>query len=233
MQSSIILALMVLASLFMAAEFKRNDSGDANNIAVFKSDTVAANIMQYNDLMVQYILANYEVLHLPIAINSGSVEQIALLNYEANHVDSYSQKNLLLFLNYTSTTFNYANSLDGESEIIPTVYLATSWDNYTKDIMHNYSATSMLAIMGKLGQDLSKHLYQGNSTYWVVPWVFSQNNCEVEEIFSQLPTNSSGVADIAQLKHLFNTFCSKVQSNSEYKFLKYVYLQPVIKASDI
>lgn len=233
MQAAIILALMILAPIFMAIEFSRNDSTNTANLRSFKASSVAANIVQYNDLMVQYMLVNYDKLHPTLSIKPGNVEQITSLNYTEDHINSYSQKNLLLFLNYATTAFNYAKAVDGESEIIPILYLATSWNRYTNDVIPGYSTTLMPDVLGQLGQDISKHIYQGNSTYWIVPWVFSQNNCKITEIFAQLPDDGSGMTSATKLYELFNLFCTQIQAGSNYKFLKYVYLQPVIKSSNI
>lgn len=233
MQAALILAAMILATIFMAAQLGRHDSANLANYRVFKAAAVASNIEQYNDLMVQYVLANYDTLHLIMSIEPGTVEQITTLNYTEDAIDNYSQKKLLPFLNYTVAVFNYAKNSTGESQAIPLLYLATSWDNYTPEMLNSYVGVKLPEMMAQLGQDLSKHIYQGNSTYWIVPWVFSQNNCKIDEIFSQLPDNAAGTTNTDKLNAVFNLFCTQIQANSSYTFLKYVYLQPVIKSADM
>ncbi|MBP9742316.1 MAG: hypothetical protein KBD37_03060 [Burkholderiales bacterium] len=233
MQAALILAIMSLATLFMAAQLDRHDSANLAHYHVFKAAAVASNIEQYNDLIVQYALTNYDTLHLTMAVEPGMVEHITTLDYIEDEIGNYSQKKLLPFLKYTVTVFNYAKNATGESEATPLLYLATSWDSYAPEVINSYVGITLPEIMGQLGQDLSQHIYQGNSTYWVVPWVFSQNNCEVDEIFSQLPDNAYGIANTDKLKDIFKLFCTQIQANSSYIFLKYVYLQPVIKSSVI
>lgn len=229
----IVWALMLTTMIFITEEFSRHDSANLATYHAFKASAVAANIMQYNDLMVQYMLANYDVLHLTLTSNSGNVEQINWLDYEQDNISNYSQKNLLRFLNYEAVVFNYINPLIYESQNTPILYLASSWDTYTPEVVKGYSTTQMLEVMGQLGQDMSKRLYQGNSTYWTVPWVFSQSKCNIIEMFSQLPDDANGISTLNKLQSMFNLFCTQIESKSDYRFLTYVYMQPVVKVSDI
>ena len=64
MQSTIVLAIMVLASIFTGAEYLRNNSTEGNAYKQFRAENIAANVLQYNDQMIQYSLANYDSLHL-------------------------------------------------------------------------------------------------------------------------------------------------------------------------
>ena len=232
MQSAIILAVMVLASLFASAEYLRNSSSENNVSKPFKAENVAANILQYHDQMVQYTLANYESLHLTVSLNSGDIEQINLLDYTKNQIGNYTLKNFLLFMNYSSTVFNYTNNVEGESQPYPLLYLATSWDGYLAE-MHGYSNVRIPEAMGKLAHNVSKQLYQGNSTFWVVPLVLRQSNCNITEVYSQLPNDANGISTVSKLQTLFNLFCTQIQNNSDYRFLTYVFIEPIIDNPDM
>ena len=159
MQSAIILAVMILASFFASAEYLRDSSTDANVYMPFKAENIAANILQYHDQAISYSLANYDNLHLISAQNPGSVEQINLLDYGQNNFGTYTLKDFMLFLNYSSVVFNYTRVFDGESQPLPILYLATSWESYSSEI-HGYKNIQISEAMGKLSQDISKHVYQ-------------------------------------------------------------------------
>jgi hypothetical protein len=232
MQSAIILAVMVLASIFASAEYLRNSSAETNLYKPFKAENVAANILQYHDQMVQYTLANYESLHLTVSLNPGEIEQINLFDYLDNQIGNYTLKNFLLFMNYSSTVFNYTHDVEGESHPYPLLYLATSWDGYLAQ-MHGYSNIQIPEAMGRLAHNISKRLYQGNSTFWVVPWVFRQSNCNITEVYSQLPNDTNGINTVSKLQTLFNLFCTQIQNNSDYRFLTYVFIEPVINNPDM
>lgn len=223
---------MVLVSLFTAAEYMRNNSTNVDVYQPFKAKNIADNILQYNDLMLQYMLNNYTTLHETQAITAGNVEQIKWLDYQQNQVDSYSLKNLILLVNYSSIAFNYSKLENSESQPIPVLYIATSWDSISSGV-GGYSSVSMPEIMGQLGQSISQHIYQGNSTFWVIPWVFSQNNCNITEVYAQLPNDATGGSSIPKLEKLFNLLCTQIQLNSSYRFLTYVYIEAVINNPDI
>ena len=213
MQSAIILAVMVLASFFAGAEYLRGSSTDANLYKPFKAENVAANILQYQDQINGYILDNYDDLHLSSTLDPGNIEKINLLDYGQNNIGSYTLKNLSLFLNYSSVVFNYTRAIEGESEPYPMLYLATSWDSYSSNV-HGYKNIQMEETLGQLSQDVSKSVYQGNSTFWVVPWVFKQSNCNIIEMYSQLPNDASGASTFNKLQSLFNLFCTQIEKGS-------------------
>lgn len=218
---------MVVFSLFMLSENSRNNS--ASLAASFRAENVAANIIQYQDILVESAESGYDTLHMPVASNPGTVEQITVIDSTAEQIAKNNLKSLIPFLNYQSVMFNYAPAIDGESEPMPTLYLATTWDSYTTNAEHGYAKVALPEVMGNLSTDLARHLYQGDSTYWVVPWVFSQESCEIKELYSQLPAGS----EKETLDHLFTGFCQQIQANSSYKFMRYVYLTPIFLTPDM
>jgi len=109
---------------------------------------------------------------------------------------------------------------------VPTAYMATSWNNY---IYPRDKNTNMLEVMGQLSHDFSKRLYQGNSTYWTIPWIFSQDNCVIREVFSQIPDDKNGHSRLGKVKKIFENFCKNIEAASAYRFLTYVYMQPIFK----
>jgi hypothetical protein len=226
MQSFIVLALIIITGFFFLMETKRNSMSGRDNYLAFKADVVAGNILQYNDLVTEYILANYETLHVNSIVNPGSVEQVTKLNYQSNQIAKYSQKNLILFLNYSSVSFNYSNG-SAESSVLPTLYLATTWDGYASGIA-GYTNISIPEIMGAANQLLSKHIYQGDSMYWTIPWLLKQDGqCNVLEVFGQIPEDNTNNSQLGKVKALFNLFCTQIQATGLYKFLTYVYISPV------
>lgn len=232
MQSIILLAVMALVSIFMAAEMSRNDS--TNVYPSFKAGNIAVNIFQYKDSISQYAIANYDELHLPISQSYGSMERIKVIDYTGDKIDKYNQKKLILFLNYKSMIFNYTEELAGESLPMPVLYMATSWDGYvTAQIASSYNGVNMIEVMGKLGEDFSRYLYQGNSTYWTIPWLFSQENCQIEEVYMQLPDDALGISRLDTIKRIFNKFCTQSKTGGYYNFMKYVYIAPVFKTPNI
>jgi hypothetical protein len=228
MQSLIILVTMAIFSIFMISEMSRNDS--ANISPAIKAGNVAANIFQYQDAINQYAIESYDELHSPVSFNPGKVEHVKIISYKKDGIINHNQKNLSLFLNYQSILFNYSRALAGESQPMPVLYVATSWSGYATDKdLSGYKNINMVEVMGKLGEDLSKRLYQGNSTYWVIPWIFSQNNCQILELYTQLPDDMNGNSQYSKLQDIFRDFCGQIQANTtyNYRFLTYVYLAPI------
>lgn len=232
MQSLIVVTIVAMFSIFMLSEMSRNNG--ANIYPAFKAENVAANILQYQDMVSQYILANYDSLHLPVSSIPGDVEQVQIIDYMRDQVAKFNQKKLLPFLNYGSVVFNYIKESASESQSTPVLYLATSWNDYSSNQLTNsYATITMIEVMGKLGEDLSKYLYQGNSAYWLIPWVFSQNNCQITELYTQLPDDANGDSQLSRLQKIFSEFCTQIQARSGYRFMSYVYLSPVFKQSDL
>ena len=84
MQSALILVAMVLASIFISSELQRNRPID---YVMIKSDNVAANILQYNDLVAQYVRDKYDELYVPLSTETKSVLEIHLLDYENDKIN--------------------------------------------------------------------------------------------------------------------------------------------------
>jgi hypothetical protein len=223
MQSVLLTTVLAIFSIFMLSEFSRNDS--VNKVSVRKAENIAANIIQYQNSISNYMLSNYDELHLPVSANPGNVEQIHIINYTGDQIAKFNKKQLLQFLNYQSIIFNYSQVLVGENQPMPLLYMATTWDGYSSNqIELGYRGVNMDEVMGYLGEDLSKHMYQGDSTYWTVPWIFSQSNCQITEVYMQLPNNSG---EASKLKDIFNRFCTQIQTSGSYQFMKYVYIAPL------
>ncbi|HLX52961.1 MAG TPA: hypothetical protein VKR58_03420 [Aquella sp.] len=232
MQSLIVVTIMAIFSIFMLSEMSRNNG--TNIYPAFKAENIAANVLQYQDSISQYVITNYDTLYLPVSSSPGHIEQIQIIDYTHDQIAKFNQKNLLPFLNYQSIVFNYGQILTSESQSTPVLYIATSWSGYSSDqIASSYANLSMIEIMGKLGEDLSKYVYQGNSAYWLIPWVFSQNNCQITELYTQLPDDANGDSQLARLQNIFNEFCTQIQAKSSYQFMNYVYLAPIFKQSDL
>lgn len=228
MQSIMLIALLIVFSVFGISEFSRNGNTDSVVNSV-KAANIAANIEQYNDLVSQYMLANYYDLSVMVTKNPGHVENVKSINYVSDEINKYSQKELIPMLNYRSVAFNYSLDKNGNKEPIPVLYLATSWDD-NAIMVNGYNGVQMIEIMGRLGQDLSKRLYQGDGTYWMIPWVFSQNDCDLTELFTQLPNDSDDKSKRNKLDALFKSFCDSLKE-TDYKFGKYVYIQPIFNPS--
>ena len=224
MQSIILIALMLLLASFTLIQFSRNSSATNDSNREFKASSVAANVLQYNDMVIGFMRKNELSMHLSIANNPGNIELITKI--DPTSLNGYSQKNLVSFLNYQSIAFNYSKNSIGESMPLPIYFLATSWSTYVPSLK-GYKETLLAEVMGDLGQDLGKRLFQGDSTYWTIPWVFSQNNCNIQEIYTHVPNDNNGATAINNLKALFNLFCTQLKADANYQFLTYVYLQPV------
>ena len=228
MQSIMLFSVLVSFTLFSLAELSRN-SNTETTVMFSKASNVAANVEQYNDMLAQYVLANYDAKFGQISTASaGMVEHINLLDYKGDGVDNYSQKNLQAMLDYKSVAFDYTKASSYVDESVPVLYLATSWNSYVAPFT-GYTNTSMLEVTGQLSQDLGMRLYQGDSTHWLVPWIFSQENCGVNEFFSQVPHNQDDSSQFPDIRNLFTVFCQQIEKNSRYRFAKYVYIMPIFK----
>jgi len=230
MQSIILLALMLLFTAFSSIQISRNSSATIDSNREFKANNVAANVLQYNSILIGFMRKNESSMHLSTGTNPGSIELITKI--DSAKLAGYSQKNLVSFLNYQSVAFNYTKSNVGESLPLPIYFLASSWSAYTSSLK-GYKQILLSEVMGQLGQDLGKRLFQGDSTYWTVPWVFSQSNCNIQEIYTHVPNDSNGISAMSKLKILFNLFCTQLKEKANYQFLTYVYLQPVFSLGNL
>ena len=221
MQSIIVFAVLIIFSFYAIIQTKRDRS--LGNYPMFKADRVAGNIFLYSDKVTKYVLANYDDLHVTRLNNTGIVEGIQELENK-QFIDNNTFNPLL---NYQVVSFNYALA-GSESQVFPILFVAISFDNYAVGIVP-YSLSNIPEILGIVNQMLSRHIYQGNSTYWTVPWLLQQDGqCNAINIFSQLPDTIDGDAQLNQLKTLFNILCRQIQNTNSYKFLTYVYIAPVV-----
>lgn len=230
MQALIVVAIMVIMGVFSYMETKRNDIATPEALDAFKSANVAANIMQYNDMLTEYVRANYDHLHENDYANMNNVGKVTVLDYTNNNISDYSQKNLALFLNYSSAIFNYGTfSLDADlGTQIARLYLVTSFSNYASGLS-GYTNISLDHVMGALADNYSHHLYQGSSMSWVVPILLKQDGaCNAIEIYGQVPNDSNNVKQMSNVKTLFNRFCTGLQSQG-YVMRKYVYIAAIIE----
>ena len=231
MQSVIVTTLMIIVSFFIFSELGRNTGTESNRYSVSKAENVVNNILQYQDTLEKYIVDQYNDLHLRTSTNAGHVDKntIKTIDYKNNKLNEYNQKDLVLFLNYKSVVFNFTKQISGDKYQEAVLLVATSFDDY---VISGYSQVNFLEVMGSLGQSFSRHLYQGDSTYWSIPWLIRQEECKVLEAFSQLPEDFKGVSKLNKMKELFSLICNEIQDNSSYKFLTYVYLQEIVKPSN-
>lgn len=216
MQSLIVIVLFVIISILGSIELNRNSSN--NKYAELKADFVAGNIMHYHDLVYQYALTNYDTLHEASSINRGQVEQENL--FDPKVLNEYSKKQTELFLDYKTMFFNYV-SAKREVPISPTLYFITTWSG---SAYHG----NMLDVMGQVNQLFSEHIYQGQSSYWVIPWVGQQDNCNIR-IFTQILNDAQGAIRVFNVEQLLNKICLHFMVNSEFHLNKYIYVQPVYK----
>lgn len=224
-----------MMSLFTYMETHRNDVSTPVKLAVFKSANIASNIMQYSDMLTQYVTsaANYSKLHQNDYTSYNNVGQVTILDYNGNSISDYSQKNLKLFLNYTSAVFNYgtySSNQDTNAEVAK-LYLVTSFSDYVNDIS-GYKSTSLDQVMGELADKYSHHLYQGTSVSWVVPILLKQDgDCNVIAMYGQVVNDSNNMKQIDKISTLFNRFCRQLQ-NQGYTMQKYVYIANVMPTSN-
>lgn len=230
MQALIVVAIMVIMGLFSYMETSRNDIATSAALDNFKSVNIAANIMQYNDLLTEYARANYAELHENDYANMNNVGKVKIIDYQGDGISYYSQKNLTLFLNYSSAIFNYGalSSVVESSTQIARLYLVTSFSNYASDLS-GYRNISLDHVMGALADNYSHHLYQGNSVSWIVPILLKQDGgCNAVEIYGQVPNDSNNVKQMENVRILFKRFCSQLQ-NQGYVMQKYVYIASIIE----
>lgn len=222
MQSLLVLALLIFVTSFTVMEAERINV-TSNDTATNHADLLAENLLQYNNLLVHYALVNYDdILHLFRATTPGKVEGVNLIdNIKLNQ---YSQINFTAFLNYQSVAFNY--SVASEDDPTPILYLAISFDNVNFKALADINLPEML---GGLNQRLSKSLYQGNSTYWVVPLLVKQDNCSIREVYSQIPKDVNDDSQLNRVNPMFSKFCTQLRDNYSYNFLSYVLLEPMFK----
>jgi hypothetical protein len=223
MQSLLVLGLLIAVTTFSAMEYTRS-SVNANDLSEARADNVAGNILQYNDLLVKYTLNHYDTLHLIHISNVGNVDGITILDY--SQINPYTQMQLVPFLNYQSIVFNYTSN--NESDSLPLLYVASSWDSA---VIKAFQDIKFPEILGMTNQAISKRLYQGDSTYWTIPLLISQDKCNVTEVYSQLPNNINNDSQLKQVKSMFYKYCTQIEAAGQYKFLTYVFLEPVVKIS--
>lgn len=226
MQVIIVVLLFISVIIFGVIENKKNNPGDTQALRVFKSNEIATNLMAYGDLLNQYIQVNYETLHYISPINVGFVEGVRIIdNVE---VEPYNLKQLHPILNYQAMVFNYTQALLDKS-VSPTLYLVITWDKVDPYFKY-YHHMNLPEIAGQMNQLFSKKIYRGSGTFWTVPWILYNEQCEAKEIYSQVPTDHNNQSRVLNIANFFRTYCTQIEQISAFRFLKYVYVQPIHKA---
>ena len=225
MQIFFILVLMLFTALYSIIENDRVSSAEQNAFKEVKADNVAGNIFVYGEQVYQYIQTNYDTLHLLSTNNPEIVEQITPITKQM--LNSYSQKQFQPLINYTTVVFNYSGKNTTESDIIPTLYEITTWD--TINLGTGKHDIAMSEVLGVLNTMWSSYLYQGTETNWVIPIIANQSNCNINEIYSNVPRDNKGQVRLQNVKALFFSICPQLQS-SGITLGKYVYIVPVYKS---
>ena len=237
MQSLIVLALFILVSTLGVVEFNKNDHSNKHTSAEIKASITAGNIMQYNDMVYRYALAEYDTLHEmstqnPGHIAEGNIEQVSLL--DVTKLNNYHQKQYKAFLDYRTVFFNYVRSMEQDTMKMPTLYFVTTWSD------RGYK-NNMFDVVGQLNQLFTQHIYQGHGSYWVVPWIgkvemvqdgSSQGKCKVK-VYSQIPKDVDGRSKAGAVIGFLEKFCQYFVTyppdRYNFTFDKYIYVQPVYK----
>lgn len=234
MQGLIVITVMLVISIFTYMETKRNDISTSFSLNAYRAANVASNIMQYSDMLTQYAIAdaNYPKLHDNDYSQGANVGHVTLLDYNANNIQAYSQKNLMLFLNYSSAVFNYGPTptSNDDSTQIAKLYLVTTFSDYVNGLK-TYKNISLDQVMGELADKYNQHLYQGNSVSWVVPILLKQDGaCHAIAIYGQVPNDINNIKQSDSIKILFNQFCTQLQG-AGYVMQKYVYIATVVPSA--
>ena len=219
----IILATLTLSSVFIYSNRLLYDK--PNELIVFKAQNIATNIVQYHDLVVEYIGQNYATMHIAAVATPTVIEHITLLPNISNIMPNSSSQHFVTALNYMTLTFNYVPHTLNQTRV-PLLYMLTSW-NAINGSMNNPNV-NLDEVMGQLHQLLSVHIYSGNSTYWSYPWIFKQHDCHIIDLYSSVPQTLKGQDLSATIQKLFYQWCQQLQQQHSYKLLNYIYLQFIL-----
>lgn len=223
MQSFLILALFAVIISFSAMQYSKYDPTSKQDFELEISNNAAGNLVGYITSLNKYVLQNYSTLHVNTANNVGHLEQITLIN--TPQIRQYDQKNTNYIFDYRTVTFNYTLPNSSPS-VLPYLFAITTWNNLSSSVKGNFTKLSMYNVMGSANQLFSLNIYEGNGTFWTVPILVSQMNCNITQYFNQVPISDTGLSTLSTFSTFFNNACTELQ-NSGFSLGKYVFMQPV------
>lgn len=219
MQVIFILGLFLGIIAFGVMESTQNSSSTHPKNLKYLAKCLASNVLQYNSFSTQYAISNYSIFHENAAQNPDQVEMV---NYvDTSKLNVYDQKNTTLLMNYNSYLFNYTQS-SNTTQNLPTLYVVTTWDKVSPNAGSKFTNVDLNEVMSQIGLALSQRVYQSTSTYWTVPWLAMQSDCQIKIMFSELPAT----IPFANINNFFNIVC-KGLINSKVQLGKYIYFQPI------
>jgi hypothetical protein len=233
MQGMIVTLLFISVVTFGVIENKRSNPSEVQTLSMFKADDIAANLMAFGDLYYQYIQAHYETFHSIRPTNVGKVEGVLMLNTpkDTAEIKKYNLKNLRPMLNYKVLVFNYTRP-DVGNDALPTLYLVIMWDSIAPEFK-NYQYVNLAEVAGQMNQLFGKRIYQGDSSFWTIPWIGYKNEnekeCKLQEVYSQVPLDHNSQSRMKNIVEFFKTYCGELEYVYGIKLSTYIYVQPVYK----
>lgn len=218
------LIAVVFAAIVLGASIMdgiKNDPASSTNFTTYLNTKAAGNIILYISTLNKYVVKNYEALHSLSVSTVGTIENTHLLNLP--DIQQFDAKNSTLYLNYKSYTFNYSLP-NSSADVMPNLFVVTTWDKII--VKGPISNLKLNSIAGEVNQILSGNLFQGNGTFWTTPVLLTQQNCKVEQFFTQIPNKSDGSDALDYYSSYFNNICQQLVQNN-ISLSKFVFLQPI------
>lgn len=183
MQVLVITVVAIAMLLGYWIDSNRNDPTNTQNLPTFLGADVAENLFFYTVTARQY------------AETESSITESTVVNTVITDND------LVPYLNYSFTKLgDYTGVI---LTYLDAKYLLVSWNTLNK------TSINPLDVMGSLTQMIMQRQGYGPSTYWQVPLVGINNNCNISQIFSQL-TNKNVIGDGTLFVNLCNQSINQV-----------------------
>lgn len=225
MQAFIIMALGVMLATFGAQEYKNHSMTTNQDTLQITSQNLASNFYIYNDLAVNYIIANYATFY-----NTNPTSSIF---YNKNYGFDYTKIEPMKYYTYTPNfdfrsapielTFSSPNDNES-SNLIPVMYLLTTFDKTINNSRASQLKDDELIanVFGSFNSILTDKNYKGDSTYWTNSIYGSIENCNVKFLLSKT-TNAVEEQNITvQVKNI----CNQLQTQ-QFAMGKFFFLTPV------
>ena len=224
MQTFVVLGLSLILTIFGSMEFQKYSNSNRSDITEYNNDFYAGNLFIYNDLAISYLMVNYESFYNGTLPADGNISYATSNNFDYTTLKNYSYFTYKPTFNYKSTYFLYtpaASTIDQNP--IPVLYLVTSWDVSGPNLTNRTNDQLSAAMLSSLSQSLSDKISNGNSTYWTIPIIGSQQNGGNIQIYMNLDSTTK-----QNYRSFFSLMLYKLNS-SGYKMGQYFYLTPVVK----
>lgn len=195
MPSVIIVVLLFLVSFWKFLEHAKYDPGETSNAPSYSAKALANNAFYYTTTLYSY------------AVNHGVTTTQAVTN---DDLQPYIDTRLSPLLDYQLALVNY----NGQP------FLINSWG----DVRIKQLGNKVEDVMGELSYMANQRIVQSNNTFWDLPIVGENNNCNF------IPKSYITLGKLDAVESAFANICQASQNQLGVKVKQYVIFERVFES---